>query len=660
MSALRPSVGSVAGHHHRGRRPARPSARPTRCSRRSRSRWPAPSGSCAPPRSRTSSSPSARARATSGCAPRPPRRWPSCSTAATGSRCRWRCMPRGRPRATSGLARRLARDEGARIRRRDVISLAGRIHGVGDAIGAAADLASIADEESTAAAAERDTAERQRLMELLGADPSARTQPPHIRSQLSGLEKEQKARATRHSRDVLDRSLVDLLSVYRDALILHSGAGPRAGQPGQPAHRAGRGPVDERRAAAPGDGRHRHGPRADRPQRRTRCWRWRPWRSRCACRGESLRSRPGYGRAHDGEGTSPGGRGRRTGGRPVRLLPAARRLRACRDPAAERCADAPARGRGAREVLRPDAGLEGLRQAASAPGSSVPMDYAKPDGEAITIAGAARARHQEVAAARLPRREPRRPRRRRASTTRRAADFIVGKPVRQRFDVVGFDPRGVQRSSPVDCLHRRADGRLPRPGPDARRRRPRWTKYLGVDEGARRGLPASAPARCSATSPPSTPPRTWTSCGRPSVTPKLNYLGKSYGTQLGAVYAGLFPKLVGRFVLDGVLPPDLTSEEARRRAGRGLRARGARLGQGLRRRGRLPARRLRVDGDVGPGRPAQATRRQPRADAGRARVRAHRGLGDPRRRPGDVRPGLVGGAHRRAAPGRRPRTTAPS
>ena len=123
-----------------------------------------------------------------------------------------------------GLARRLARDEGSRIRRRDVISLAGRIHGVGDAIGAAADLASIADEESTAAASERDSAERQRLMEVLGADPSARTQPPHIRSQLSGLEKEQKARATRHSRDVLDRSLVDLLSVYRDALILHSGA----------------------------------------------------------------------------------------------------------------------------------------------------------------------------------------------------------------------------------------------------------------------------------------------------------------------------------------------------------------------------------------------------------------------------------------------------
>ena len=95
---------------------------------------------------------------------------------------------------------------------------------MGHAIDAAADLAKIADDESGAASAERDAAERQRLMEVLGADPSARTQPPHIRSQLASLEKEQKARATRHSRDVLDRSLLDLLSIYRDALVLHTGA----------------------------------------------------------------------------------------------------------------------------------------------------------------------------------------------------------------------------------------------------------------------------------------------------------------------------------------------------------------------------------------------------------------------------------------------------
>ncbi len=123
-----------------------------------------------------------------------------------------------------GLARRLARDEAARIRRRDIIAMPARIRTVGDAIGAAADLASIADEESSAASTERDAAERSRLLETLGADPSARTQPPHIRSQLAALEKEQRTRATRFARDTVDRSLVDLLSVHRDALVLHLGA----------------------------------------------------------------------------------------------------------------------------------------------------------------------------------------------------------------------------------------------------------------------------------------------------------------------------------------------------------------------------------------------------------------------------------------------------
>lgn len=123
-----------------------------------------------------------------------------------------------------GLARRLARDEGARIRRHDVVAMATRIVGVGDAIGAAADLAQIADEESSAGGAERDATERARLLEVLGADPSARTQPPHIRSQVGALEKEQKTRATRFARDMIDRSLVDLSSVYRDALVLSLGS----------------------------------------------------------------------------------------------------------------------------------------------------------------------------------------------------------------------------------------------------------------------------------------------------------------------------------------------------------------------------------------------------------------------------------------------------
>ncbi len=123
-----------------------------------------------------------------------------------------------------GLARRLARDEGARIRRHEIISLAAKIRSVGDAVGAAADLDSIAKDEALAASTERDSGERARLLETLGADLTARSQPPHVRAQVSALEREQKTRATRFTRDVIDRSLMDLISIYRDALVMHSGA----------------------------------------------------------------------------------------------------------------------------------------------------------------------------------------------------------------------------------------------------------------------------------------------------------------------------------------------------------------------------------------------------------------------------------------------------
>jgi DNA polymerase-3 subunit delta' len=123
-----------------------------------------------------------------------------------------------------GLARRLARDDGARTRRHDVLTLTTRIRTVGEAVNAAAVIASIADEEGASGSAERDAAERARLLETLGADPGARTQPPHVRSQLGALEKEQKARATRFARDMVDRALIDLLSVYRDALVSAAGA----------------------------------------------------------------------------------------------------------------------------------------------------------------------------------------------------------------------------------------------------------------------------------------------------------------------------------------------------------------------------------------------------------------------------------------------------
>lgn len=122
-----------------------------------------------------------------------------------------------------GLAKRLATDEGARIRRRDTIAMASRIRGVSDAVGAAADLLQIAEQERDRTLETRGAAEKARLLETLGADVGARTQPPHVRAQITSLEKEQKTRATRFTRDMIDRALVDLMSVYRDALVLHAG-----------------------------------------------------------------------------------------------------------------------------------------------------------------------------------------------------------------------------------------------------------------------------------------------------------------------------------------------------------------------------------------------------------------------------------------------------
>jgi DNA polymerase-3 subunit delta' len=122
-----------------------------------------------------------------------------------------------------GLARRLARDPGARERRARVLDVARRIRGVGDAVLAANELVEVAKAESKAATEERDAQERAELMRALGVG-EGETLPPRLRSQLKQLEDDQKRRATRRQRDVLDRAMVDLLSLYRDVLVVQLGA----------------------------------------------------------------------------------------------------------------------------------------------------------------------------------------------------------------------------------------------------------------------------------------------------------------------------------------------------------------------------------------------------------------------------------------------------
>lgn len=122
-----------------------------------------------------------------------------------------------------GMARRLATDEGARIRRREVLKLPQQITSVGAAVLAAGQLVEVAAEEAKAATTERDAAERAALLHSLGAEASG-TLPPAVRTQVKQLEENQKRRATRAQRDVLDRSLLDVLSLYRDVLVVQLGA----------------------------------------------------------------------------------------------------------------------------------------------------------------------------------------------------------------------------------------------------------------------------------------------------------------------------------------------------------------------------------------------------------------------------------------------------
>ena len=130
-------------------------------------------------------------------------------------------------------------------------------------------------------------------------------------------------------------------------------------------------------------------------------------------------------------------------------------------------------------------------------------------------------------------------------------------PVRARYDMVAVDPRGVARSEPVHCLSDpqmdsftqvdttpddtaeingivTADRKF---GTACQQRSRKVLAHVSTVDSARdmdvlRALLGDA---------------------------KLNYVGKSYGTMLGATYAGLYPTRVGRLVLDGAMDPSLTS-----------------------------------------------------------------------------------------------------
>ncbi|PJJ71131.1 DNA polymerase-3 subunit delta' [Diaminobutyricimonas aerilata] len=121
-----------------------------------------------------------------------------------------------------GMAHRLATNADARQRRERTLQLALGIRSVSDAVNAASTLLEVATEDARAITEERDAEERASALHSLGVEPGG-TVPAALRSQLKNLEEDQKRRATRSLRDGLDRIAVDLLSLYRDVLLLQLG-----------------------------------------------------------------------------------------------------------------------------------------------------------------------------------------------------------------------------------------------------------------------------------------------------------------------------------------------------------------------------------------------------------------------------------------------------
>lgn len=126
-----------------------------------------------------------------------------------------------------GRARRLATDPEARDRRARALGLARDAATPSRAYAAVEELVVSAEGEARALNVGRNEAETEELSTALGAGGTGKGTAGALRGSagaLKDLEKRQKSRQTRASRDALDRALIDLATYFRDALMVSGGA----------------------------------------------------------------------------------------------------------------------------------------------------------------------------------------------------------------------------------------------------------------------------------------------------------------------------------------------------------------------------------------------------------------------------------------------------
>ena len=136
--------------------------------------------------------------------------------------------------------------------------------------------------------------------------------------------------------------------------------------------------------------------------------------------------------------------------------------------------------------------------------------------------------------------------------------MTISSTVRKQYDLIGFDPRGVKDSDGVQCLDdAETDEMLSTDIPDTeegKKKAKEWADKLAKACKAKSSDRIQYVDTYSAA-------RDMDVIRAAVESEKLDYLGFSYGTYLGATYAEMYPERTGHLILDGAMDPALTTNE---------------------------------------------------------------------------------------------------